>query len=67
MSDEKRTEYRVVGENRDGKWEGRPCRERKPVEREAGALSRPGPRPNTNVRIQKRTVTESDWEDMADA
>jgi hypothetical protein len=63
---ETRVEYRVVGENRDGPWEGRERDDLGGIEREARELSRPGPKPNTKVRIQSRTVTETPWEDVAD-
>lgn len=52
-----REEWRIVGENRDGVWEGRPRPDRYKTQREAKRLSAPGPRPNSNVRIQHRTVT----------
>lgn len=63
---EKRVEYRVVGENRDGAWESRPQQDKAVVERAATELTRPGPRPNRNVRIQRRHVVETPWEDVAD-
>ena len=62
-----RVEYRICGEEaREGgvAWQGAPrTYDLKTIERSAAELSRR----NKNVRIQSRVVTESPWEDVADA
>jgi hypothetical protein len=61
---EARTEYRVVGEGGPrGAWEGTPRDDLASVERSAQDLARR----NSNVRIERRTVTTTDWEAIADA
>lgn len=62
-----RVEYRVVGENRDGPWEGRRRTDLALVKREARRLSAPGLRPNRNVRIETRTVIETPWTEHKEA
>lgn len=59
-----RIEYRICGE-RDGygAWEGSPdTRDLRSVEREAAELQKR----NRNLRIQRRTVTTTGWETIAD-
>lgn len=65
MAEEKqeRTEYRVLGTDRrtGHNWEGTPHAKR-PEDYDLSSLrSR-----SDNIRIQKRTVTETPWEDVAD-
>lgn len=68
MESEARTEYRVVGVVGEGIHAGRPwstpARYRATdSELEAEEARQHG---NENVRIQKRTVTYTPWEDVAD-
>lgn len=60
---EKRVEYRIVGtERRTGyQWEGE-TRDQQPLERHLSQLRKR----NDNVRIQRRAVETTPWEDVAD-
>jgi hypothetical protein len=67
MSNEakERTEFRIVGERHGGeRWEGTPSiSSLGSTRRNARELARR----NSVVRIQKRTVTTTPWEDVPDA